>query len=217
MDRKELTRKYKMTPRPAGVYRVHNSVNGMSLVGSSPNLPGMLNRQRFQLEHGSHPDLELQEDWNKCGPTAFTFEVHPEGAYFRLKKVDIHVFQKAPHQLERHIGCPQACCITDFVFTATSMFAPFLRTAPLFSGSREMSTVSGARSATVAASKKGGPFCADSGRSQLAPQRCSLSWPYSGSNVCAAESCARSSWALPMHAGPTPGHLNAMFWSFAVT
>ena len=75
MDRKELTRKYKMTPRPAGVYRVHNSVNGMSLVGSSPNLPGMLNRQRFQLEHGSHPDLELQEDWNKCGPTAFTFEI----------------------------------------------------------------------------------------------------------------------------------------------
>jgi len=23
--------------------------------------------------------------------------------------VDIHVFQKAPHQIERHIGCPQVC------------------------------------------------------------------------------------------------------------
>jgi len=54
---------------------VHNIVNGMSLVGSSQNLPGMLNRQRFQLEHGSHPDLELQKDWNEFGPGAFTFEI----------------------------------------------------------------------------------------------------------------------------------------------
>ena len=44
-------------------------------MGASPNLPGMLNRQRFQLEHGSHPDRELQKDWNEFGPDAFTFEV----------------------------------------------------------------------------------------------------------------------------------------------
>jgi hypothetical protein len=43
-------------------------------VGSSPNLPGMLNRQCFQLEHGSHPDRELQKDWNELGSEAFTFE-----------------------------------------------------------------------------------------------------------------------------------------------
>ena len=43
-------------------------------MGSSPNLPSMLNRQRFQLEHGSHPDRELQKDWNEFGPDAFTFE-----------------------------------------------------------------------------------------------------------------------------------------------
>jgi hypothetical protein len=75
MDRKDLIRKYKETPRPAGVYRVRNAVNGRSIVGASPNLPGMLNRQRFQLEHGSHPDRELQKDWNEFGPDAFTFEV----------------------------------------------------------------------------------------------------------------------------------------------
>jgi len=75
MDRRDLIRKYKEMPRPAGVYRVRNAVNGRSVVGSSPNLPGMLNRQRFQLEHGSHPDRELQKDWNALGPKAFTFEI----------------------------------------------------------------------------------------------------------------------------------------------
>jgi len=42
------------------------------------NLPGTLNRQRFQLAHGSHPDPELQSDWNELGPGAFEFEVLDE-------------------------------------------------------------------------------------------------------------------------------------------
>ncbi len=74
MDRREIIRNYKGTPRPAGVYRVRNTVNGRSVVGSSPNLPGILNRQRFQLERGSHPDRELQKDWNELGSEEFTFE-----------------------------------------------------------------------------------------------------------------------------------------------
>ena len=75
LDRKELIRTYKETPRPAGVYRVRNTVSGRSLVGASLNLPGMLNRHRFQLEHGSHPNRELQEHWKKLGPDAFSFEI----------------------------------------------------------------------------------------------------------------------------------------------
>ena len=75
MDRKDMIRKYKETPLPAGVYRVRNHVGMKSLVGTSPNLTGMLNRQRFQLERGTHPDRELQKDWNEFGPDAFTFEV----------------------------------------------------------------------------------------------------------------------------------------------
>jgi hypothetical protein len=74
MDRKRLIREYKETPRPAGVYRVRNNANGKSLLGSSPDLLGILNRQRFQLEMGSHPDRELQKDWNDFGPDTFEFE-----------------------------------------------------------------------------------------------------------------------------------------------
>ncbi len=74
MERKELLCQYKETPRPAGVFRVANTSSGRMLVGSSPNVPGMLNRQRFQLQNGSHPDRELQKDWNELGPAAFVFE-----------------------------------------------------------------------------------------------------------------------------------------------
>jgi hypothetical protein len=74
IDRKARTREYKDTPRPAGVYRVRNSVTGKSLIGSTTDLPGMLNRQRFQLENGSHPDRELQRDWSEFGSDAFEFE-----------------------------------------------------------------------------------------------------------------------------------------------
>jgi hypothetical protein len=75
MDRKARIREYKETPRPMGVFRVRNTTNGASLVGSSTDLPAMLNRQRFQLELGSHPNRALQKDWNELGPTPFEFEV----------------------------------------------------------------------------------------------------------------------------------------------
>jgi hypothetical protein len=75
IDRKARVRQYKETPRPAGIFRVRNTAKGKSLVGSTPDLPGMLNRVRFQLENGSHPDRELQSDWNELGPGAFEFEV----------------------------------------------------------------------------------------------------------------------------------------------
>ena len=73
-DRKELIREYKETPRPAGVYRVRNVAGGKSLLGSSADVPAILNRQRFQLDAGLHPDKELQKDWRELGPDAFVLE-----------------------------------------------------------------------------------------------------------------------------------------------
>ena len=75
IDRKARIREYKETLPPAGVFRVRNTAIGRSLVGSSANLPGALNRHRFQLERGSHPSKELQADWNALGSHAFEFEV----------------------------------------------------------------------------------------------------------------------------------------------
>lgn len=46
MDRRELSRAYKETSRPMGVFRVRNTVNGKCFIGTSVDLPSMLNRQR---------------------------------------------------------------------------------------------------------------------------------------------------------------------------
>jgi hypothetical protein len=74
MTRKEQIRKYKETPKPMGVFCIRNRVSRRAFVGSSANLPAMLNRQRFQLELGSHPNRTLQHDWNQLGSESFTFE-----------------------------------------------------------------------------------------------------------------------------------------------
>ena len=74
IDRKARIREYKETPRPAGIYRIRNTAAGKSLIGSTADLPSMLNRQRFQLENGSHPNKELQRDWNELGSDHFEFE-----------------------------------------------------------------------------------------------------------------------------------------------
>jgi hypothetical protein len=75
MDRRAMIREYKDASRPMGVFRVFNTATRSSFVGSSVDLPSMLNRQRFQLEAGSHPNKPLQEDWNSSSPESFVFEV----------------------------------------------------------------------------------------------------------------------------------------------
>jgi group I intron endonuclease len=74
-DRKTLIREYKEAARPMGVYQVRNTVNGKSFVGTSVDLPSILNRHRAALRFGGHTNRELQKDWNELGPEAFEFEV----------------------------------------------------------------------------------------------------------------------------------------------
>lgn len=75
MNRRELIRQYKETPRPVGVYRVRNTRNDRAFVASSVDLPAALNRERFQLRMRGHPNTALQRDWDEHGPEAFVFEV----------------------------------------------------------------------------------------------------------------------------------------------
>ncbi|MCX6549942.1 MAG: GIY-YIG nuclease family protein [Acidobacteria bacterium] len=75
MDRKALIRSYKATRRPMGVFRVRNITNGKSFIGTTVDLPSMLNRQRAQLRMGGHESHDLQRDWNALGPESFVFEV----------------------------------------------------------------------------------------------------------------------------------------------
>ena len=73
--RAELRRRYKETPRQAGIFQVKNTKTGRIFLGSSTNLHGPLNRIRFQLSVGSFDNPSLQNDWNQFGPDAFLFEI----------------------------------------------------------------------------------------------------------------------------------------------
>lgn len=79
MDKhKEMKFAYKQNPRPMGVYQIKNLTNGKVFLGASMDLPGKLNGQRFQLELNSHPNKDLQNDWNALGPDSFHFETLEE-------------------------------------------------------------------------------------------------------------------------------------------
>ena len=73
--RADLKRAYKETPRQAGIFQIRNTKTGKILLGSSTNLHGPLNKHRFMLSIGSHDNAVLQQDWNRFGADAFTFEI----------------------------------------------------------------------------------------------------------------------------------------------
>lgn len=74
MERKTLQREYRQTQRPMGIFRVCNKQSGRWYIGATVDVPAMLNRQRFQLEHGSHANPALQREWKELGADAFAFE-----------------------------------------------------------------------------------------------------------------------------------------------
>jgi hypothetical protein len=74
-NRAELKRAYKEKPPPMGVFAVRNRANGKVLVGSSVNVPGALNRIRFELTTGMGRFPALLEDWKRHGADSFSFEV----------------------------------------------------------------------------------------------------------------------------------------------
>jgi hypothetical protein len=74
MDRKAKIKEYKDTPRPMGVFQIKNKVNGKIFIGSSSNLPAILNRFKIELKMGSCRNVSLQEEWKEFGPEAFVFE-----------------------------------------------------------------------------------------------------------------------------------------------
>ena len=77
-SRKDLIREYKERRKPAGIYRITNMVNGKVLLGSSLNLEGVLNGQRFRLDTGSHRNAALQQEWKSFGADAFVLDIVEE-------------------------------------------------------------------------------------------------------------------------------------------
>jgi hypothetical protein len=74
-DKKRLKQEYKQNPRPMGVFLIRNMVNEKVFIGVSLDLPGIINRHKFQLTMGNHPNTRLQSEWNEFGSESFAFEI----------------------------------------------------------------------------------------------------------------------------------------------
>jgi len=74
MDKAAAKLEYKLSHRPMGVFQIRNVTNDKVYVDSSLNIPGKINRHRFQLNGGSFKSRSLQKDWNEHGEASFEFE-----------------------------------------------------------------------------------------------------------------------------------------------
>ena len=57
-----------------GLYQIKHNVNGKVLIGSSKNLPAILNRFRAQLKIRSCRNIAPQDEWKQFGPEVFEFK-----------------------------------------------------------------------------------------------------------------------------------------------
>ncbi len=78
VDKKKLKQEYLLTPKPAGIFKIENKINGKIFLSGSFNLDKIFNRHAFQLQQKVHANGELQNDWNKYGSEKFLFEVLQE-------------------------------------------------------------------------------------------------------------------------------------------
>lgn len=76
--KEELKKQYKETKLPMGIFQVKNLRSGKLYIGSSVNLPAMINRIKAQLKFGSCFNKELQEEWQEYGAETFEFSVLDE-------------------------------------------------------------------------------------------------------------------------------------------
>jgi len=72
---KQLKQEYKLAIRPMGVFQIRHLSNGKIFLVAGIDLAGALNRHRFQLVAGGHPNKPLQRDWNNLGTDGFAFEI----------------------------------------------------------------------------------------------------------------------------------------------
>ncbi|HEV7475016.1 MAG TPA: GIY-YIG nuclease family protein [Pyrinomonadaceae bacterium] len=75
---KQLKKDYQQTPRPMGILLIRNNRADKVFLVASVDLPGAINRHKFQLNAGGHPNKTLQADWNQLGADAFAFEIVDE-------------------------------------------------------------------------------------------------------------------------------------------
>ncbi len=73
------------------MFQIRNTNNEKILLVAGRDLRALINRHRFQLQKGGHPNEALQEDWQRLGENTFAFEIieevtPPAGVGFDMRR-----------------------------------------------------------------------------------------------------------------------------------
>lgn len=74
-DRRAAARRARDAFPPMGVYAIRDRRTGALRVAASRNVHAAINRIRFELRLGTHPDRVLQAAWRDGGEERLAFEV----------------------------------------------------------------------------------------------------------------------------------------------
>lgn len=78
INKKQLTKDYKLQKQPVGVYAVHNKIDNKMFIGTSKNLPAVVRRFEFILQMESFPYQDLIDDFKKLGKDNFEIKILDE-------------------------------------------------------------------------------------------------------------------------------------------
>lgn len=73
--KKELKEEYKQMKPDMGIFILQSKKDNKAFIETTQNLKGYINRTKFQLGAGNHPNIELQRDWKEQGADNFTIEI----------------------------------------------------------------------------------------------------------------------------------------------
>ncbi len=75
MDRKKELKMLAREIKPiAGIFQIKNTFNKKILIESTQDLK-IMNRRKFELDAGLHPNKALQAEWKQFGADSFIFEI----------------------------------------------------------------------------------------------------------------------------------------------
>jgi hypothetical protein len=77
-EKKQLKKNYQRDRRAMGVFLIRNNLSDKVFLSAGIDLEGLINRHKFQLKNGSHPNKSLQTDWNELGDSKFAVEILDE-------------------------------------------------------------------------------------------------------------------------------------------
>lgn len=79
--KKELKEEYKNLKPDIGIIAIKSKISLKHLILCSQNIKASINRAKFQLNHGSYPNKELQNEWKENGENSFEINILEELSY----------------------------------------------------------------------------------------------------------------------------------------